>query len=58
MDFKRNIFQSSAKMPKRNETCSAAMFDKNDEGYISPMSMNHPDHSVRHAPVPRVGEQK
>lgn len=57
MDFKRNIFESSAKMPERNETCSAAIFDKKDEGYIKPYYEN-PDYSVRHAPIPRIGDQK
>ena len=55
MNFKRNIFQSSAKMPSRNETVSAAMFDQNDYGF---MKAQHPDHDVKHAPIPRVGEQK
>ncbi len=58
MEIKRNIFESSAKMPPRNETCSAAIFDRNDEGYIAPYSGVHPNHNVRHAPIPRIGEQK
>ena len=55
MDFKRNIFESSAKMPPHNETISAAMFDKNDAGYVQHERV---DMNVRHAPIPRVGEQK
>ncbi len=58
MDFKRNIFESSARMSPRNETVSAAMFDKNDQGFISPMLVEKQNNSVRHAPIPRVGEQK
>ena len=57
MDFKRNIFQSSARMPDRNETVSSAMFDKNDEGYRGPFQGKQ-DLSVKHAPCPRIGEQK
>ena len=55
MDFKRNIFESSAKMPSRNETVSAAMLDQNDEGF---MKAQRPSNDVKHAPIPRVGEQK
>ena len=55
MDFKRNIFESSAKMPAHNETISAAMLDKNDAGYLWNERV---DMNVKHAPIPRVGEQK
>ena len=55
MDFKRNIFESSTKIPPRNETVSAAMLDQNDEGFMKAQGV---DMSVKHAPIPRVGEQK
>jgi len=55
MNFKRNIFESSAKMPAHNETISAAMLDKNDAGYLWNERV---DMNVKHAPIPRVGEQK
>jgi hypothetical protein len=39
----------------RNETVSAAMLDQNDEGFMKAQGV---DMSVKHAPIPRVGEQK
>lgn len=56
LDIKRNIFQSSTKMPDHNETISAAIQSSKDAGWM-PYG-THPDYDVRHAPVPRLGEQK
>ena len=68
MDFKRNIFESSAKMPERNETVSAAFCCREDAGYMPrPMNIDSMmpmsdwgklQHNVRHVRSPRVGEQK
>ena len=57
--FKRNVFESSARMPPRYESLAVPMTPTD----LNPMQQGaspllHPDNNVRHAPIPRVGEQK
>ena len=57
MEIKRNIFESSARMPTTYNAFAVPM---------TPIDLNSPlpicyhrvDSSVRHAPIPRIGEQK
>ena len=58
MNFKRNIFESGAKMPKWYQS-SATPMTVTDENKSMPFTLSvKPDSSVRHAPIPRIGEQK
>jgi len=57
--FKRNIFESSARMPQRYESLAVPMTPTD----LNPMQQGpnpllHPDANVRHKPIPRIGEQK
>jgi hypothetical protein len=57
MEIKRNIFESSARMPAAYNSFTAPM---------TPTDLNSSNHStyepttppVHHAPIPRIGEQK
>ena len=57
MDIKRNIFQSSARMPA---TYGAFAVPMTASDLNSPLPTFYPkvESSVRHAPIPRIGEQK
>jgi hypothetical protein len=57
MEIKRNIFESSAKMPKRYESFAVPMTET-DVNTIPWSCAVKPDSSVKHARIPRVGEQK
>lgn len=55
-DFKRNIFASSAKEPKSYEPCATPMTPTDCNG-ARPTFYPMQDHGVKHAPIPRIGEQ-
>ena len=57
MDIKRNIFESSTRMPATNVAFGVPMLASD---LNSPLPTYYPrvDASVRHAPIPRIGEQK
>lgn len=55
MQIKRNIFESSAKMPDSYQAVATPM-TKQDAGYLSGFG-DKMDSNVQHAPVPRIGEQ-
>ena len=57
MEIKRNIFESPARMPRAFEQVSTPL----DRRQINPNSLvglQPNDRDVRHAPIPRIGEQK
>ena len=57
MDIKRNIFESSAKMPAAYNAFAVPML-ASDLNSPLPTYYPHVDANVRHAPIPRIGEQK
>ena len=57
MEIKRNIFDSSVKMPPRYEPVAVKMPEPGMNDSTLPGHMKT-DHSVVHARSPRVGEQK
>ena len=57
MDIKRNIFESSARMPQRYENVAVEMPEPNVNDPTLPGHTNT-NHHVVHARCPRVGEQK
>jgi hypothetical protein len=56
MEIKRNIFQSSARMPKKYEPVATAMVQEDTD---NPQLVGHmkTDHHILHARSPRVGEK-
>lgn len=56
MEIKRNIFESSARMPATNGSFAVPMVASDPN---SPLPTYYPrvDANVRHAPIPRIGEQ-
>ena len=57
MEIKRNIFESSARMPASYAPIAPPM-TKTDANPVWSGMPSQPDSSVRHAPIPRIGEQK
>ncbi len=56
MEIKRNIFQSSARMPKQYEPVATAMVQE-DTREPKLVGSRHFDHNVLHARSPRIGEK-
>lgn len=56
MEIKRNIFESGARMPATNGSFTVPMVASD---LNSPLPTYYPrvDANVRHAPIPRIGEQ-
>jgi predicted transcriptional regulator len=57
MEIKRNIFESSAKMPAQYEPVAVPFSDK-DTDFAKVPGLGKTAHDVVHARSPRVGEQK
>lgn len=57
MNIKRNIFESSARMPA-TYTSFAAPMTATDLNTVQLPCFPQTDANVRHAPIPRIGEQK
>ena len=63
MEIKRNIFNSSARMPERYEPMAVPMAQvdsgvRTDQNTMPFLMGAKPNSSIKHARVPRVGEQK
>lgn len=57
MEIKRNIFESSVRMPDRYGSFATPM-TQTDLNSAQPSFYAKPDNNVQHAPTPRIGEQK
>ncbi|MDE2099012.1 MAG: hypothetical protein KGL39_17290 [Patescibacteria group bacterium] len=57
MEIKRNIFQSSVKMPPRYEPCAVKMPEPNMPDRTLPGYENNDYSAVVHARSPRVGDK-
>lgn len=57
LEIKRNIFQSSARMPKQYEPVATPMVQDDTDNAPLPQ-MKKTNHSVLHARSPRIGEMK
>ena len=58
MDFKRNIFESSARMPAKNESVASLMVPQEAPYEMANLSGHvKTEQNVRHAPCPRIGEK-
>ncbi len=59
LEIKRNIFESSARMPKQYEPVATPMVQQ-DAPMTHPMlpGCEYTENSVKHARSPRIGEQK
>lgn len=57
MDIKRNIFESSAKMPASYEPCAVPMPQSTESIRPLPQGYNPYQSDVRHAPSPRIGDK-
>ena len=57
MEIKRNIFESSARMPATYNAFAVPMTAA-DINSALPTFYPRGDSNVRHAPIPRIGEQK
>ena len=56
MEIKRNIFQSSARMPPRYENVAVKMPEPTQNDWTLP-GHTKTEHNVQHARSPRVGEK-
>ncbi|MFA5897708.1 MAG: hypothetical protein WC829_01215 [Hyphomicrobium sp.] len=57
MEIKRNIFESSARMPARYELVGPPT-EQADTPNRPMVGLQMNDRDVRHAPIPRIGEQR
>ena len=57
MEIKRNIFESSVRMPGHYEPMAVPMCREDTNSAYQSVNTGT-NSSVRHAPCPRVGEQK
>ena len=57
LDIKRNIFDSSARMPKKYEPVATPMVQE-DTTEVPLAGAKKTDHHVVHARSPRIGEMK
>lgn len=58
MHIKRNIFETKAKMTDEHQAGTVPMPNSYDSIRPLPGCYRDRDADVRHAPVPRIGEQK
>lgn len=57
MEIKRNIFDSSAKMPPRYEPVGPPL-DQDDVRGQPIVGLQRNDRNIAHAPCPRIGEAR